>query len=95
MYPHLPGPSFVSLSETYNFSSSAPFHRRRVMGLTCFSCPSFLETIYTFAPLFTSAEAIISPIPDPPPETSAIFEATEKRVGMARELLLLEFAMML
>ena len=38
---------------------------------TSFSCFSFLDAMYTFAPFCTYAAAIMLPIPEPPPVITA------------------------
>ena len=40
---------------------------------TSFSCFSFLDAMYTFAPFATRPDAIIFPIPEPPPVTRAVY----------------------
>lgn len=53
-------------------------HSKPETTLTSFSCFSFRDAMYTFAPFRTRAAAIIVPIPDPPPVTSAVLFATPK-----------------
>lgn len=56
----------------------------RGSGRTSFSCFSFLAAMYTLPPFCTYAAAIIVPIPDPPPVTTAVSERSFSEVHRAR-----------
>lgn len=64
--------------------------------LTSFSCDSLRDAMYTFAPFCTYADAIMEPMPEPPPVTTAAPDALRgfrTLIGARGLLLLTNFAL--
>jgi hypothetical protein len=79
-YSQEPGPILFSFSETFIRSGTFSQVGENVIPdmsvgatrPTSLSCSSLRDAIYTLAPFCTYAEAIIVPMPDPPPVTTAV-----------------------